>query len=186
MYVFIVSASPSGPFPGLHMAALESSSPSRPHGRAARSRAWNPTSGRLSGGQKRKRCRSDGGFVLVRNVAGAPLQAPPRCQCSEAASQFAQTTDTFGGRQPSLGDTPLLVVQGSRKKSLVGGAPRATNEPVQSPPTSSSEAKDVPSHRPIETGNFNDNLFGLLRHNLLVTTSSHFRAKCCAKGRAIW
>lgn len=115
---------------------------------------------------------------------GAP-SAPPRCQFSEAASKFARTTDTFGGRQPSLGDTPLLVVQGSRKKSLVGGAPRATNKAVQSALTSSSEAKDVPSHRPIETGYFNGRLFGLLRHSLLVTTSSHFRAKCCVKGRAL-
>lgn len=138
-------------------------------GAADRSEAFNIQRGFCS----RVKCRR-----------GAP-SAPPRCQCSKAASQFAQTTDTFGGRQPSLGDTPLLVVQGSRKKRLVGGAPRATDKAVQSALTSSSKAKDVPSHRPIETGHFNDRLFGLLRHSLLVTTSSHFRAKCCVKGRAL-
>lgn len=125
------------------------------------------------------------GFCSRVNCRTGARSARPRCQCSEAASQFAQTTDTFGGRQPSLGDTPLLVVQGSRKMSLVGGAPRATNRDVQSALTSSSETNDVPSHRPIETDNFNDRLFGLLRHSLLVTTSSHFRAKCCVKGRAL-
>lgn len=72
--VFIVSASPSGPFTGLHMAALESSSPSRPHGRAERSRAWNPTSGRRGDGQSKRRRSNGRGFVLVWGVARAPLQ----------------------------------------------------------------------------------------------------------------